>query len=576
MKHLTKWLPPLILTFIVFLIISYIISYTNNQRQKYNYYKSLENFTPSAKNLSPEIAEKLLPNLKTYLNYKYPKRSDLTSFGNNSHNKIWENLSQNDPKNDFVWNIEPSFKDGYLTKGNSLQGPPGHSFDFDKTKDFTIIIRATSLEEPNIKNTIDESEVMFNADLSNQGKDMTISIPAELKLKFEALKKNLKIRNQESSKEAVTLATDIAHLLKSYPTVQKIKNPIAIRFNGNDDVALDIAIPDVSTHGLLQYEIAGNKFSSEVPVLAGNDQYYTIVYKNDGTGANIKAYVNKTKVHDTNITNKMYLNESPVVINPMGSWNANLKEVAILNTALEVSEIELFRNSGVIVSTLAHKYGKENVLPGITPPKGCKNCSGTCKVDGITFDPYKEHPNVKFDLQKDCETKCDCEKELPEVTKDEEGYYTWNGKKYSKSKRIARDIYLLNHPDMKQVPDILDYPERQSISANCPFTIENNMNPCKAEACENVDWSAHTPQGVSQKCKKDINLYCEKYPYHDDFCTCWRDEYRNTPECQKYRSKFMNPKDCNVTVNMFNIEDHPDFNKYIRKDKIPCWNCDVK
>ena len=25
----------------------------------------------------------------------------------------------------------------------------------------------------------------------------------------------------------------------------------------------------------------------------------------------------------------------------------------------------------------------------------------------------------------------------------------------------------------------------------------------------------------------------------------------------------------------FNISEHPDYSNYIRKDKIPCWNCDL-
>ena len=39
--------------------------------------------------------------------------------------------------------------------------------------------------------------------------------------------------------------------------------------------------------------------------------------------------------------------------------------------------------------------------------------------------------------------------------------------------------------------------------------------------------------------------------------------------------KYNDPNDIGCSVAEFSIEDHPDFKNYIRKDKIPCWGCDL-
>ena len=46
-------------------------------------------------------------------------------------------------------------------------------------------------------------------------------------------------------------------------------------------------------------------------------------------------------------------------------------------------------------------------------------------------------------------------------------------------------------------------------------------------------------------------------------------------KCVEFRKQFQNPKDYMCNVSDFNIKEHPDFKKYIRKDSIPCWGCDI-
>jgi hypothetical protein len=56
---------------------------------------------------------------------------------------------------------------------------------------------------------------------------------------------------------------------------------------------------------------------------------------------------------------------------------------------------------------------------------------------------------------------------------------------------------------------------------------------------------------------------------------CWRNEYRNTPQCQEFRRNFVDPQDYQCNINAFDIQKHKDYPQYIRRDKIPCWNCNL-
>ena len=110
----------------------------------------------------------------------------------------------------------------------------------------------------------------------------------------------------------------------------------------------------------------------------------------------------------------------------------------------------------------------------------------------------------------------------------------------------------------------------------CPFIVKNN-NPCYSDYCGDVNWDKKGGYhiGMNKKCKHIVSNYCELYSDIDDSCLCWRKEYRNLPSCRKFRRKYQDPKDYQCNIKDFDIEEHPSFNKYIKKDKIPCWNCKI-
>lgn len=148
-------------------------------------------------------------------------------------------------------------------------------------------------------------------------------------------------------------------------------------------------------------------------------------------------------------------------------------------------------------------------------------------------------------------------------------------KSYGKNREGARRMYELNFPGC-EVPDILLPGGGENYLDKCPFVIKEN-NPCYSRHCAGVDWSKKNPknQRLCKACKKTISHYCSINSEFDDACVCWKDEYRNLDKCIKFRRQYEHPNDYQCNINQFNIYEHPDFNKYIRKDKIPCWNCNL-
>ena len=162
----------------------------------------------------------------------------------------------------------------------------------------------------------------------------------------------------------------------------------------------------------------------------------------------------------------------------------------------------------------------------------------------------------------------------PDVEIRDDGNYYCQGIYYGRNKRKARELYFINNPMCNYIPPELDN-RRQSYRSDptCPFVVQTNFNPCLANACEEIDLANTAPEDLPGRCASKISNYCYENAEYDDFCKCWTDENQNDAECIEYRSKFINPEECNVNPGSFPIEEHPDFHEYIKKTNIPCWNC---
>lgn len=120
----------------------------------------------------------------------------------------------------------------------------------------------------------------------------------------------------------------------------------------------------------------------------------------------------------------------------------------------------------------------------------------------------------------------------------------------------------------------------------CPFTVKCEESPCNTLECQGSDWHSFN---VSDKCKKVINNYCKKNKNNDLVCDKLKTikKNKNNSTCassnvilnklkKQLKNTKKNTKKQNNTENQKNKASCPDMSKYIRKDKIPCWGCNLK
>ena len=140
---------------------------------------------------------------------------------------------------------------------------------------------------------------------------------------------------------------------------------------------------------------------------------------------------------------------------------------------------------------------------------------------------------------------------------------------YGKDKDNAREIFKKNFPKCK-IPSIL---EKETYTDKCPFIIDNG-NPCYDNNCSDYNWenfSEDDIDNINDGCKRSIYNYCLTNSKFDDKCKFWKED---TEENKKIVRKFIDTSVCNPEN--YDIEQHPDFHKYIKKDNIPCWNCKIE
>jgi hypothetical protein len=149
-------------------------------------------------------------------------------------------------------------------------------------------------------------------------------------------------------------------------------------------------------------------------------------------------------------------------------------------------------------------------------------------------------------------------------------------KSISKNQDYARLVYAKNYPNCP-IPNVLkkQEPEFQEKEGICPYYF-NDRNPCLQKECEGVQWkSARDIEKAPMECKREIVHYCETYKDTDPNCICWNKKYENKPACIEFRRKLGDRRSVSCKPNDFPIEQHPDIEKYIRKDNIPCWGCNL-
>ena len=210
--------------------------------------------------------------------------------------------------------------------------------------------------------------------------------------------------------------------------------------------------------------------------------------------------------------------------------------------------------------------------------KNCKNVMGSCKdycYDNTEDSTYCNNEEIKKENH-------NCPKVYKKNGKyivyiPENGIYSdfFTGEKvFSSDIDKARNMYAYNFPNCPIPKELVC--ESNKYKEFCPFTI-NEINPCNSRYCSDVNWNVKNYKDLkaNNKCKKVISNYCHINYDKDENCICWDPKYKNSKECIEFRKFFEDPNDyCNIS--QFNIQDHPDIKKYVKKDNIPCWGCNIR
>tara|TARA_B110000037_G_C16859353_1_gene399338 strand:- start:79 stop:696 length:618 start_codon:yes stop_codon:yes gene_type:complete len=144
-------------------------------------------------------------------------------------------------------------------------------------------------------------------------------------------------------------------------------------------------------------------------------------------------------------------------------------------------------------------------------------------------------------------------------------------KNYGSNRERVKRIYEINYPDCP-VPSVL---KPMNNIEKCPFVINNN-NPCYSNECSEFDWQGYDDNSkMSQQCKNNVYNYCLSNKDVDQNCICWSDSMKNDTKCSALRRSYLNEDDIKCNISDFKIQSHPDYYKYIKKDNIPCRNCNI-
>ena len=524
-----------------------------------------------------------------------------------SNNNILHDLSGNN--NDLYLSNIPKKNEDYIFLANTkIEGFPSNKLNSNK---FTLLFTINKQDE----NSEANSKITTNINKNN----ILLSIQGNNDYAFEIsilndylylLQNNKKIKSNKPlnyfNKSIITIIYD-GNILNIYNdnlnilshkinTIYLNKNPIIINKNKNLDVYL---------YNILAY----NRIVNTNELKSIRDYFITNQNKNVDKNPNTSGFL------FDDIYDKKNSFNNPLI----GNYDKNIEKFASSEENAISNEENTISNEENTISNEENTVSYEETHDNINNQMkfSCiKDCDNLCKkfLNGTekSINNYKKClkncKNVFNSCNKYCKDEknsnnsiyckdtcyveknkdtCDIEKNniCPKVYKKngkyvvyipENGMYSdfFTGEKiFSADIDKARNMYAYNFPNCIIPKELIH--NNNKYKEFCPYTV-NELNPCNARVCDNVNWnvSNYKDLNLNDKCKKVISNYCHINYDKDENCLCWDPKYKNTKKCIEFRKYFENPNDyCNISS--FNIEQHPDFNKYIKKDKIPCWGCNI-
>lgn len=381
--------------------------------------------------------------------------------------------------------------------------------------------------------------------------------------------------------------------LGSLPNDLIIKEEVeydSILIPGNQDTAFSIRMPN--HYGPIKFLVADEEFTTEKSIEPNVGGIISFVYMN----RSLSIYLNQLLLEKVN-TKQVYFNVKDIIINTTGNWSANLQGVLMYNNALLpetiVQIVNWFQNnSGNFVS---RSSADTQTTTASIQGHVMSNCLGDdCGCSDIPVNwAYTASADPQYNEKLNNLRKCYLKKlqcptaklvsgdyliTIPEKSLYAMEHNSYGLKNYGSNRNKARELYTENFP-MCLIPDVLSNANKTVDTTNCPFVVEKD-NPCKSKSCENVKWAETKLMDLSQECKNQINQYCKVNWDKDPACLCWNPKYKDEEGCLAFMKNIKDPKDIQIKevqkpccLNDYPITDHPDINKYIKKDQIPCWGC---
>ena len=512
-----------------------------------------------------------------------------------SNNTVWRDLSGNG--NDLFWSNIPltDYNKGSInTENMKLTCFESNKISNDK---FSILFCLNK----NIENNIFKNETVFdesdniNNESNNESNDESndiylLSVPGNDRYSFEIqlIDNYLYIicgGDKYKSKNEVILYN------KSLLSIQYDNGLIYIVYDGIN---------------ILTTKIRKLYFNNEKIIINRNKNlnynFYSILFYNrlidNKELDNIREYfiTNKNKNFNSPDINLYHMNSNAeYTINNMEDnylfkpYNNKLSNNTNVNSNFFT---EIFDNQNYTVSNNYKSCSQEclntclstssdNLDNFLSCTSNCKNnidsCNDICSEEQNINSVYCNNNNINND-----QLKC------PKVYKKNgkymvyiapNSYYAnklnYSGEKsYGSNINRARYTYNFNFP-MCPVPNELIPGSEKKYIETCPYII-NELNPCYTTACGNVNWNvkSHNDLNLNKNCKKAVSNYCQINYQLDENCICWDPKNKDDPKCIEFRRYFEDPNDY-CSPSQFKIEEHPDFDKYIKKDNIPCWGCNL-
>lgn len=340
-----------------------------------------------------------------------------------------------------------------------------------------------------------------------------------------------------------------------------VSGDVLLQIPGNQGYALKIYYPD--KYGKIFITAGNQSFQTYIKFLSFLSAMLALTYD----GQSIKLYLNEEIILETPCP-EIYFNNDNIVINPDGTFSGNLYAFAFYNSFLESHQVNL----------ISRYFNKMKAIGKELSSFSAKEIEN---ISNLIESPKNIRKKIKNNIPEEESTQ---EENCPKVIFEDNHYYViiprdselckkigyYGIRDYGTNIDTAKQIYQTNFPNCS-VPDILNKNKYKGDLLNCPFIMMTPDNPCTQFDCRNIDWKKGTVK--NKNCKKSIDYYCSKYADMDPACYCWKKENREKDECLKWRGKFESEDKCDFRKH--NIEKHPDFKNYIKKNNIPCWGCNL-